>query len=105
MFFLPKLRLKSLVMFPTLSTTTVSLNSSKNSTPSPIVPVSPTVLPKTTPVEAASDETKLHTLIKDQGEIFPSDQCYEAICNYTAITLLNSLCPLEAPLRQTGNHK
>lgn len=64
-----------------ISTTTVSLNSSKNSAPSPVVPVSPTVLPKATPVEAASDETMLHTIIKDQREIFQSDQCYEAICN------------------------
>ncbi|VUZ52405.1 unnamed protein product [Hymenolepis diminuta] len=43
------------------SETTVSPNSSKNSTQSPITSVSPNVLPVATPIEAANDDMKLHS--------------------------------------------
>ncbi|KAM3174387.1 hypothetical protein ACTXT7_010644 [Hymenolepis weldensis] len=49
----------------TTSNTTISLNSYKNSTQSPVVPVSPKVLPSVNLVQAADDYMKLLLSVGD----------------------------------------
>ncbi|KAM3186134.1 hypothetical protein ACTXT7_004920 [Hymenolepis weldensis] len=46
----------------------VSQNSSRNSTPSPILPIFPKVLPTTTVVQVTSD-TKLHSSVRDSVKV------------------------------------
>ncbi|VUZ52010.1 unnamed protein product [Hymenolepis diminuta] len=51
------------------SNSTVSLNSSKNSTKYPVVPVSPKVLPTATLVQTVNEDIKLHQPVIDSVKV------------------------------------